>query len=258
MPKKNREQPLLPAAQAELDQKLQQLTFMAGGVHALEAAELAIRGMRMQVIRAVVDNSEIVKLKGFKRLEDYFESFGIKSRIGFYLKKIAEAFTDEEIALLQSMGFSQRGIFRLAYLPPGQLPTLDTNDPEELKSHIEDLLTDLEKQKKAHSKDVKDLYKQIDTSSRDSAVMKERLDKFDRLYPEDDKHWVKGNRKIHSDKWEACLEEFRAFVMNDRAALNDEAQEYMREFHDRVVGNLFDLNEAYKERTGGRSFMRAK
>jgi len=258
-PKKNKTQLLLPAAQVELDQKLQICSRAAIHAEAYNLAELMLRGMKMQAIRAVAENSEVLEKAGYKRLEDFFEKLGIKHRTGFNLKRIAEAFSDEELQFLQSAGVSKGGVLRLASLPPGQLSQIkETDDPEELKSQIEDLLTDIEKQKKAHSKDVKDLYKQIDTASRDTAVMKDRLDKFDRLYPEDDKHWVKSNRKIHAEKWEACLEEFRTFVMNDRAALNDEAQEYMREFYDRIVGNLGDLNESYKQRTGGRSFMRAK
>ena len=143
MSKKKTTQPYLPAAQQELDQRLQHLTLLVGNIQALEAVELVARGMKMKAVRALIENAEIVKAKGFNSLEDYFKSFGIKPRIGFYMKKIAEVFTDDELQLLQSMGFSQRGILRLTDIPREQLPNLtDSDDPDELKAAINTLLAE--------------------------------------------------------------------------------------------------------------------
>ena len=245
----------MPAAQAELDQKVQQLYRKAYHAEAFGCAELIMCGMKMKAIREIAENSELLKLKGFNRLEDFFESLGLKRSTGFVLKKIAETFSEEKVQLLDSMGVSQRGILRLTCLPPEQLSKIkETEDPQELKSMCEDLFADIEKRKKEH----KALLKMIDDDKGDIIRMKKRLDAFERLYPEDDAYWVAGNRPIHSQMWETCLREIKAFALNDRAVNNSEALEYLREFYDRIVGNLFDLNEEFKAKNAGLSFVRAK
>ena len=252
-------QPLLPAAQEELEQKLTLCQRAAYHAEAYNAAELVMRGMKMKAIREVVENSELLKLKGYNKLEDFFESLGVNTRTGFRLKKIAEAFSEEELTQLQSMGVSQRGVLKLASLPAEMLPSIkNTDDPAELKSQIEDLLADLDAKEKDHSKKVQGLCKQIDGDKDDIVNMKKRLDAYERQYPEDDRYWVIGNRPIHSHMWEGCLQELKAFALNDRAVNNSEALEYLREFHDRIVGNLFDLNEEFKEKNAGRSFVRPR
>jgi len=136
-------QPLLPAAQSELDQKVQHCTRFAYHAEAYGLMELIAKGMKMQAIRAVAENSEVLEISGFKSLEDFFDFLGIKRRKGFYLKKIAEAFSDEEVQTLHSMRFSQRDILKLASLPAGQLPDLENiEDPEELKATIHGLLAE--------------------------------------------------------------------------------------------------------------------
>ena len=250
-------QPLLPAAQAELDQKIQQCMRAAYHAEAFGCMELIARGMKLQAIRAADENPELLKLKGFNKLEDLFESLGISRQTGFNLKKIAKAFSDEEVQSLYSMGFSQRGVLKLAALPHDMLPAItDTDDPQELKSQIEDLLADLGTKEKAHAKEVQGLCKQIDGDKHDMIAMKKRLDAFERIYPEDDRYWVIGNRPIHSHMWEGCLNEIKAFALNDRAVNNTDALQYLRELYARIVGNLIDLNEEFKEKNAGRSFVR--
>jgi len=142
-------QPLLPAAQSDLDQKVQHCTRFAYHAEAYGLMELIAKGMKMQAIRAVAENSEVLEISGFKSFEDFFDFLGIKRRKGFYLKKIAEAFSDEEVQTLHSMRFAQRDILKLANLPAGSLPDLENiEDPEELKATIHGLL--------AESKDIKD------------------------------------------------------------------------------------------------------
>jgi hypothetical protein len=152
MKKKNKEnrQQLLPAAQNELNGKVQQLVRAAYHAEALDGAELVMRGMKMKAIRAITDNAELLEIAGYNRIEDFFDSLGIKRRQGFYLKKIAGAFSEEEVQTLHSMKFSQRDILRLASLPPGQLPKIEeTDDPDELKAVINNLLSETKNIKSA-------------------------------------------------------------------------------------------------------------
>lgn len=144
--KEQTSQPFLPAAQQELDQKLTLCQRAAYHAEAYTVMELIAKGMKMQAIRAVAENAEVLKIAGFSRLEDFFESLNINPRRGFRLKKMMEAFSDDELTQCQSMGLSQRSILRLASLPPDQLPDLsDTDDPEELKATIQGLLAENKK-----------------------------------------------------------------------------------------------------------------
>lgn len=143
MSKKKTTQPYLPAAQQELDQKFQHLAQKAYHAEAFEVAELIMRGLKMKAIREIVEHPEMIELKGFKNLEDFLASLGIKKSSGYNMKKIAEAFTEAEFQLLEKMGFSQRGILRLTDIPREQLPDLtDSDDPDELKAAINTLLAE--------------------------------------------------------------------------------------------------------------------
>lgn len=147
--KENERSPLLPTAQSELDQKIKVCQRAAYHAEAFNAMELINRGMKMQAIRSIAEHAEVLEKAGFTRLEDFFDFLGINARTGYRLKKIAEAFSDEELTQLQSMGLSQRGILKLASLPPGQLPDLkNADDPAELKATINALIKE--------SQDIKD------------------------------------------------------------------------------------------------------
>lgn len=171
--KEQTSQPLLPAAQQELDQKVQNCTRATYHAEAYSLAELIMKGMKMQAIRSVAENSEVLKIAGFNRLEDFFDSLGIKRRQGFYLKKIAEAFSDEEVQTLHSMRFSRQDILRLASLPAGSLPDIEsTEDPEELKATIHGLLTENEK--------IKDISQKV---ARDNTALHNKVKNLEKRIP---------------------------------------------------------------------------
>lgn len=111
---------------------------------------------------------------------------------------------------------------------------------------------------KESTKGIKALTKAKDAQNRTLTDLTAIKEKYERLYPEDDLHFVRDNRPVHSAQWEAFLDDFRAFALNDRAVGNSEAHAYVCEVYDRILGNLSDLNEEYRQRTGGQSFIRER
>lgn len=125
------------------------------------------------------------------------------------------------------------------------------------KARLEDQKRQAEEDRKRVEEEKQRLERENAEFSAAVNELNSRVKEFERLYPEDDRHWVSANRQIHASLYEPFLAELRAFVMNDRVVNNAEAHDYLRELYDRVTGNLADLNEYYRTKTG-LSFVRDK
>lgn len=178
---------------------------------------------------------------------------------------------DEKLQTIKTLGLEATKIMLSLAMRPQQLALLLTDEQKkglkrgvlnvgdreiEVREENADELQDaFNAVLKKAGKDRKALTRESELKDRRLAELTEIKDRYERLYPDDDLHWVRDNRPIHAHYWEACIEELRAFALNDRAVNNTEAHAYLQEVYDRITGNLFDLNEQYKKRTAGLSFI---
>jgi hypothetical protein len=232
-------QPLLPAAQQELDGKVHQCTRLAYHAEAYGVMELIARGMKMQAIREVVESSEMLKIKGFNSFEDFFESLGISPRTGFNLKKIAEAFSTGELQLLQSMRFSQRNILRLAYLPSDQLPDL-TDDPVELKAQLEDAIAAIAKQRKDNDTATKKM-RDLEGTVKDLKACMPKQDNLD---------WAWGALDRISASLSAIHKDMSYILDDHRFVGNAELKSKVSGLYDQANKTLIELFSKIEKNTG--------
>lgn len=225
--------------------------------HVLDALDLGL----LQKIK----NEKLYKNDGY----DNFESF-VKDVTGHSAdtierrlktaREIGAAFTSillsldmkpRQLSLLEHLlTKDQKASLRAGILKVGECEIAVTEEnAADIQAAVDALIKDHTKGVKASAK-INDAQNQLID---DLTAIKQ---KYERQYPYKDHDWVDANRPVHSHLWEAFLGDFQAFVLNDRAMNNDEAHAYMRELYDRIVGNLYDLNEVYKRQTGGLSFIR--
>jgi hypothetical protein len=221
-------------------------------------------------IAEVTNLSFMLKIKEEKLYKDEgFESWDAYCRATYGVTRQS---IDERLKTISEIGPEIMKIMHSVKMRPRQLALLLSEDQKaavrggvlkvgdrEIEIRTEnaaDIQAAVDALIKEHTKGVKASAKIQDAQDRLITDLTAIKQKYERQYPAKDHDWVGANRPVHSHLWEAFLGDFQDFVLNDRAMNNEQALAYIREMHDRIIGNLQDLNEIFRKQTGGLSFIR--
>jgi hypothetical protein len=139
--------------------------------------------------------------------------------------------------------FEQLGLFA-----GKDMDELETMSVKELRALVKDLRDNKEKYV---ARELKKLIEEKKDLERERDMLR-------RKHPGDIGTWVTGMRPQLSHAWENFLIQWRDFVMNESSLLNDEAQDFMVEFYDRIFADLDSIDETRYRKTGNRYTRRKK
>ncbi len=149
--------------------------------------------------------------------------------------KVSKVYTLLEAPEEELKKFEQLGLF--AGKDRDELMAMSHKD-------LRELVKDLKDNKEKYV--AKELKKLIDEKK---DIERER-DMLRRKHPEDLGTWVSGMRPQLASAWENFLIQWKDFVANENSQLNDEAQDFMVEFYDRIFADLDSIDETRYDKTG--------
>ena len=181
------------------------------------------------------------------------EELGISRRTAFRFMNAALKAEKYPAINLSQLGTSSK-VYALIEAPEEELQKLEQmglfagKDMDELESmsvkELRDLVHELkDKKEKFVAREVRKLLEE-------KGHLEKEVSDLRRRHPNDLGTWVTGNRPVLSQLWENFLEQWRWFVANENTMHNDEAQDYLIEFYDRIYADLDSIDQTRYDKTG--------
>lgn len=183
------------------------------------------------------------------------EEINIPYRTAFRFMNVAikaEKYPSIELAKLASCS----KVYALLEAPEEELKRFEQlglfagKDADDLERMSVKELRDLVRQTKK-SVDLR-IEKEVKKQVEENKALQREVDGLRRRHPDDLGTWVTGMRPDIAQAWEEFLAHWKFFVMNDNSVNNDEAQDYMIEFYDRIFADLDSIDETRYGKTGQR------
>jgi hypothetical protein len=225
------------------------------------------RLMKMAVIYRVLKNKEY-KQYGLTQSQ-FFKAIGEKERtIEEHLKSLSPIFEAFQAKSAYFTGCKINEIKLLgkeiqagsAYFEDGCLnwqgEKYEMKEPD-IKKLLGFIAESYEDRIKAEKKQTDRVKKQAEKEEAGRVAALKQLYEYNHINEMDADPWIALTRMELSKRWELFMSEWRAFALHNNALLNDNAQECMVEFYDRIFSDLDSINETRYEKTG-QSYTRAK